>query len=577
MGLTPETIYTQMTAGVMVVPAAKLTEEQKRAVAEYLGGRPLDLHRSGSAQTMPSRCPANGPIESLAESSVPAARASAQTTGAWNGWSAEAGNTRFAGLKTAALTPAQVPHLELKWAFGFPGSGGTAYGQPTVVSGRIFVGSDNGYLYSLDAVTGCVYWSFQAKAGVRTAPVLGAVRSHGNTKYAVYIGDLRANVYALDAQTGQQLWSARADDHITARISGAPALYEGRVYVPTSSGEEVVASLPTYGCCTFRGSIVAFDSETGHQIWKSYTIPDELKPTKKNAKGVQLWGPAGGAVWNSPTIDPRRGVLYVGTGDAYTQPASSTTDAVEAMDLQTGKIVWSFQTLADDAWVLGCPAPAPNDNCPQKSGPDHDVGASPILVKLADGRSRVIVTPKSGTVFALDPDHQGAVVWKLALAEKPAATNGLIALGGTTDERNLYLGLEDGTFLAIDLAKGTKVWSRRLQSLSDLGPPNSLGEPRTKSGYRYGQSAAATGIPGVVFTGGWDGIFRALAASDGRVLWQFNTAQDFKTINGVAARGGSMGGPGATVVNGMVYVPSGYVMFGGAMAGNVLLAFAAAR
>jgi polyvinyl alcohol dehydrogenase (cytochrome) len=562
MALSPETIYTQMTAGVMVVPAQKLSDEEKRAVAEYLGGRPLDLNRSGSAQTMPNRCRS------------PSLMADPTASAQWNGWSAEAGNTRFAPLNISGLTADQVPHLKLKWAFGFPGGGGTAYGQPTVVSGRIFVGSDNGYVYSLDASSGCVFWSFQAKAGVRTAPVIGPMKKHGATKYAVYIGDMRANVYALDAQTGKQLWTARADDHVTARISGSPALYQGRLYMPISSSEEVVAPLSNYGCCTFRGSVVAYDAETGRQIWKSYTIPEDLKPTRKNAQGVQLWGPAGGAVWNSPTIDAQRGVLYIGTGDAYTAPAAPYTDAAEAMDLRNGKIVWSYQTLANDAWILGCPSPTPNANCPGKVGPDHDVGASPILARLADGRSLVLVTPKSGTVFALDPDRRGALVWKLGLTDKTAATNGLIALGGTVDDHNLYLGLEDGTFVAIDLAKGTRAWMVRLQSLDELGPPNGLGEPRTKTGLRFGQSAAATGIPGVIFTGGWDGIFRALSTVDGKVLWKFNTARDFKTANGVAARGGSMGGPGATVVNGMVYVPSGYVMFGGALPGDVLLAFA---
>jgi polyvinyl alcohol dehydrogenase (cytochrome) len=562
MGLTPEAIYSQMTTGVMVVQAQRLTDEQKRAVAEYLGGRPLDLNSTGSAETMPNRCTANPPMSDPAGSP------------AWNGWSAQPGNTRFAPLQTARLTPEQVPHLKLKWAFGFPGAGGTAYGQPTVVAGRIFVDDDNAYLYSLDAKTGCVYWSFHTKAGARTAPVIGAVEGHGAVKYAVYIGDLRANVYALDAQTGKQLWTATADDHITARISGAPALYGGRLYVPISSSEEVAAPLTSYGCCTFRGSVVAYDANTGRQLWKSYTIPEKPKPTRKNESGVQLWGPAGGAVWNSPTIDPQRGALYVGTGDAYTEPAAPTSDSVAALDLKTGKIVWSYQTLANDAWIIGCPAATANANCPKKVGPDHDVGASPILVTRADGQPLVLVTPKSGTVFALDPDHRGALLWKLPLTDKIPATNGLIALGGTADSHALYLGLEDGTFVAIDLMKGARLWTKRLQPLDELGPPNVLGEPRTKAGLRYGQSAAATGIPGVVFTGDWDGMFRALSMQDGTVLWNFNTAQDFKTVNAVPARGGSMGGPGATVVNGMVYLSSGYVMFGGALPGNVLLAFA---
>lgn len=573
MNLTPEAIYTQLTAGAMVAQAQKLTDDEKRTVSEYLGGRPLDLKGTGSVQTMPNRCTANPPMTD------PSA------TAAWNGWSAGSGNTRFAAHNVSNLTPAQVPHLKLKWAFGFPGGGGTAYGQPTVAAGRIFIGGDNGYVYSLDASSGCAYWSFQAKAGVRTAAVIAPMKSaagashgranHDGTNYAVYVGDMRANVYALDAETGKQIWTAQADDHLTARISGGPAIHQGVLYVPVSSSEEAAAAMPTYECCTFRGSVVAFDAESGRRIWKSYTIPGDPKPTKKKSTGVQLHGPAGGAVWNSPTVDPLRGVLYIGTGDSYTDPAAPTTDAVEAMDLKTGNILWTYQTLADDAWILGCPSPTPDEKCPSKTGPDHDVGASPILLKRADGRRILIVTPKSGTVFALDPDRDGAVIWKLSLTDKTAATNGLIALGGAADARNLYLGLEDGTFTAIDLTKGTQLWTTRLQSLDELGPSNSLGEPRTKAGLRFGQSAAASAIPGVVFTGGWDGILRALSTRDGKVLWKYNTAQTFQAANGVPAQGGSMGGPGATVVNGMVFVTSGYVMFGGALPGNVLLAFTA--
>jgi polyvinyl alcohol dehydrogenase (cytochrome) len=561
MSLAPEAIYSQVTAGAMVAQAQKLTDQEKRAVAEYLGGRPLDLNSSGSASTMPNRCAKSAPLADPAN------------TPAWNGWSAGPGNTRFASQATAALTPAQVPRLQLKWAFGFPGGGGTSYGQATVVSGRIFIGGDNGYVYSLDASTGCVYWSFQAKAGVRTAPVIAPVTSHGSARYAVYIGDMRANVYALDADSGKQLWTARAEDHLTARIGGAPSLHAGTLYVPVSSSEEAAAALGTYECCKFRGSVVAYDAETGKRLWKTYTIPEEPKPTRRNDNGTQLFGPAGGAVWNSPTIDPKRGVLYVGTGDAYTYPAPRTTDAVEAIDLKSGRVVWSFQTLEQDTWILGCPSPTQDRKCPTKTGPDHDVGASPILTSRPDGHPVLIVTPKSGTVFALDPDQRGKLIWKVALTDKTAATNGMIALGGTTDDRNLYVGLEDGTFVALALADGTRIWSARLQSLDDLGQPNALGEPRSKAGLRFGQSAAATGIPGVVFTGGWDGIFRALSTTDGKVLWQFNTARSFNAVNGGSATGGSMGGPGATVVNGMVYVTSGYVMFGSAMPGNALLAF----
>ena len=561
MALTPEAVYAAVTSGNMAVPAAKLTDAEKRSVAEYLGGRALDLTDWGSAASMTNRCATNTPFEN------PGAGP------AWNGWSADRANTRFQSGPSAGLDAGEVPRLKLKWAFGFP-HGDTAFGQPSVVGGRIFVGSDIGYVYSLDAKTGCVYWSFHAKAGVRTAPTVGPVKGHGSTKYAVYIGDMRANAYALDASTGEQLWTQELSDHYTARISGAPALYEGRLYVPISATEEVFAASPSYPCCTFRGSVVALDADTGRQLWKTYMIPEAPKPIRKNSQGVQLWAPAGAAVWNSPTIDPRRNALYVGTGDAYTEPAAKTSDAVVALDLKTGAILWSFQAVPNDAWMVGC-APVTTENCPKDLGVDYDFGSSPILANVPQRGALLLATPKSGTVYALDPDRKGAVVWSVSLSEKPAPNNGQIAFGGTTDLAKIYLALEDGNFAAVDLLTGKRAWLTRLESLDDLGQPTPNGENRTKAGLRFGQSAAVTGIPGVVFTGGWDGILRALSTTDGSILWQFNTVRDFKTVNGVAAKGGSMGGPGPTVVGGTLYVGSGYANVGGGMPGNVLLAFSA--
>ena len=579
MKLTPEKVYAAVTTGTMTVPAQGLSDQEKRAVAEHLGGRPLDLTDTGSADKMSNRCGSNPRL------AQPSASAS------WNGWGANGQNTRFQSSQMAGLSAERIPQLQLKWAFGFP-RGDTAYGQPTVVAGRVFIGSDNGYVYSLDAATGCVYWSFHARSGVRTAPVIGplarvevmaALPSNGvrttpgpfysPAEYAVYFGDMRANAYALDASTGKQLWIQELSDHYTARITGAPALYEGRVYVPISATEEVFSASPSYPCCTFRGSVVALDALTGQQLWRTYVIPAAPKPVRKNSKGVQLWAPAGAAVWNSPTIDAKRHVLYVGTGDAYTEPAAKTSDAVVAIDLSTGKINWSFQAVPNDAWMVGC-VPETTENCPKHLGVDFDFGSSPILLSLANGRQILLATPKSGTVFALDPDRKGAVLWSVSLSETTAPNNGQIAFGGAADSKMAYLALEDGTFAALDLAAGKRAWVTRLESLDNLGAPTSNGENRTKAGLRFGQSAAVTGVPGAVFTGGWDGILRALSTDDGKLLWQFNTAQDFKTVNGVAAKGGSMGGPGVTVANGMLYVPSGYANVGGGMPGNVLLAFA---
>lgn len=560
MALSPESIYATLSTGTMAaVVGQKLTDDERRALASYLGGRPLT--DTGGADKMTNHCASNPPLENIAAGP------------SWNGWSPNLQNTRYDPAENAGLSAAQVPQLKLKWAFGFP-NGDTVYSQPTVVGGRIFIGSDMGYFYSLNADTGCVYWSYRTKAGVKSAPTVGPVKGRGATKYAVFFGDLRGNVYALDASTGKELWTGHPEKHYAARIAAALVYYGGVVYVPGSSVEEVFSSDVSYACCTFRGNIAALDASTGRQIWKSYVIPDEPKPVRKNIRGVQLWAPAGAAVWNSPTIDPKRHALYVGTGDAYTEPAAKTSDAIAAMDLKTGKILWSFQAVENDAWAGGC-YPKPTDNCPRDLGPDHDFGASPILLDMPNGHHLLLATPKSGTVFAIDPDRQGALVWSLPTTTTVAPNNGQIAFGGASDAKDIYLALEDGTFIAVDLATGKPAWRVRLEELSELGPPTPTGENRTKENLRFGQSAAVTEIPGTVFTGGWDGILRALSTSDGRVIWQFNTVRDYQTVNGVNGKGGSMGGPGVTVVNGTLYVGTGYANMGGGLPGNVLLAFSA--
>lgn len=559
MALSPESIYATLSTGTMAVVGKKLTDDERRALAAYLGGRPFDLTDTGAAEKMLNRCAANPSFGNIAGNP------------SWNGWSPNLQNTRFDPVANAGLGAASVPRLKLAWAFGFP-NGDTVYSQPTVVGGRIFIGSDMAYVYSLDAETGCVYWSYRTKAGVKSAPTVGPVKGPGAAQYGVFVGDLRGNVYALDAATGKELWAARPEASYAARIAGGLVYYDGVVYVPGSSIEEVFSSDVSYSCCTFRGNVAALDASTGRKIWKSYVIPETPKRTRKNIRGVQLWAPAGAAVWNAPTIDPQRHALYVGTGDAYTEPAAKTSDAIVAMDLKTGKILWSFQAVKNDAWAGGC-YPKPTDNCPKHLGPDHDFGASPILVNLGGGRSLLLGTPKSGTIFALDPDRKGALVWKLPTTETVAPNNGQIAFGGASDGKDIYLGLEDGTFIAVNLATGRAAWRVRLEDFTALGPPTPTGEMRTRQGLRFGQSAAVTEIPGAALTGGWDGILRALSITDGKTIWQFNTVRSYETVNGVAGKGGSMGGPGVTVVNGTLYVGSGYANMGGGLPGNVLLAF----
>ncbi len=545
--MSPERIYEALTTGVMKAQGASLTDGQKRMTATFLSGRPLGSAKQGDARDMPNHCATNPPLAD--PSSEPA----------WNGWGGDLANTRFQSSASAGLAPEDVPQLKLKWAFGYP-DGLSAFGQPAIVSGRVFVGTDIGYIYSLDAQTGCVYWSYETKGSVRTAITVAPVRGRGSAKYAAYFGDAHANAYALDAQTGRLLWMTKVASHFVARVTGAPKVYGGRVYVPVSSSEEFQASSLDYPCCTSRGSVVALDASSGRKIWKTYVVGTP-KPTRKNSRGVQQYAPAGGSVWNSPTIDVRRHAIYFGTGDGETEPAPSTTDAIMALDLKGGKVLWVFQSQAGDAFLGGCSGATRTDNCPSVNGPDQDIGNSPILRTMPGGKRVLVFGTKNGRVFALDPDRKGALLWKTSVTPPSgpsqnafyAALNGVV-WGGAADNTSVYYGLAAGGMVALDLASGRKDWYMPF------------------SNTRIANSAAASAIPGVAFVGGADGILRGVSTADGRVLWSYDTARKFETVNQVPGHGGAISAAGPVIVNGMLYIGSGYGVTGN-NSGNVLLAF----
>lgn len=547
---TPESVLEAMTTGSMRVNAQALTDAQKRVVAEHLTLRPLGSSASGDAASMKNTC--------SADMAAPAA------TGRWSGWGVDAGNSRY--QPAAGLAASDIPRLEMKWAFGFP-NGSSAFGQPAVADGRLYVGSDNGYVYALNASSGCAYWSFRAQAGVRTAISIGTTA--GAT--LVYFGDLKGNVYAVNATTGAQAWTKRADPHPLTRITGAPTLADGRLYVPLSSLEEGSGANPNYECCTFRGGVVTYDARTGAEVWRTYTIPVTPKRIKKNASGTQLWGPAGGAIWSAPTVDAKRGLLYVATGNGYNDPAAETSDAVVAFDLKTGRLRWSKQVTPNDAYVVGCSATAANrENCPDDEGPDFDFGNSPILKTLPNGRSIITLGQKSGVAWGLDPDREGTVLWQKRLG-KGSALGGM-EWGSAADDQVAYFPVADaqhgpevsGGIHAVRLSTGEVLWTWRPRN--DCAP--------SARNCVESHSAAISVVPGAVFAGTTTGMLRAHATSDGHVLWEFNTAREFETVNGVPGKGGSLNGPGPVIADGMVFTNSGYAYLGMGLGGNVLLAFA---
>jgi polyvinyl alcohol dehydrogenase (cytochrome) len=549
--MPPEKIYDALVSGTMQAQAQGLTDQQKRIVAEFMSGRPLGSAKQGDAQSMPNKCASNPALTDPARGP------------SWNGWGNDLSNTRFQPAAAAGLTAAQVPLLKLKWAFGYP-TGVSANGQPTIASGRVFVGSDNGFVYSLDATSGCVYWSFENGSIVRNALAIGPVRGQGTARYAVYFGDGKANVFALDAQNGKLLWKTKADPHFIARITGGTKLYDGKLFVPVSSSEEFSSGNPDYPCCSSRGSVVALDANTGKEIWKAWVVPEEPQPYKTQANGVVLYKPAGGAVWNSPTVDPVRQAVYFGTGDATTAPSPKTTDAIMAVDLKTGKLLWSYQATENDVFMGGCNGPVKSEACPTPLGPDMDIGNSPILKTLPNGKRVLITGTKDGDVVALDPDNNGALLYRINAAGGQVGGGrggrGTIVWGGAADDRFVYYGVAGAGLAAVRQATGEKVWTF-------LPPP----PPGGGRGAQLG--AAPTAIPGVVFEGASDGKLYALSSADGKVLWEFNTAQEFQTVNRVPAHGGAISVSGAVVVGRMVFVGSGYAVGSGASAGNVMLAF----
>lgn len=547
----PEEIVAALTTGTMRTFAGGLAEAEIRAVAVHLTGKPLGSPVSSGASAQ--RC------------QTPAAAIDLKAPH-WNGWGHDSDNSRH--QPAPGLSAGDVPRLELKWAYAYPTT--QAIGQPTIVGDRLYVSTSSGQVVALNAQTGCTWWSIDTGASVRTAITVGALPAGGPAKYAAYFGDARANVFAVDAETGRELWKLKADDHPAARITGSPMLHGHRLYVPVSSLEEFAATRDGYACCTFRGSLVAVDAHTGRRIWQTYTIADPPAPYRRSPKGTQLHGPAGGAIWGAPTPDPKRGVIYAGTGNSYTDVPTGGTNAVVAFDLETGRIRWINQIQAADNFIVGCEGPG-NANCPQQPGPDFDFGSSTILRRLPNGTDVLLAGQKSGILYALDPDRDGRILWQTTLGG--GSPLGGIEWGFAADADRAYVPIADVLtppdkkkpgLSAVSIASGAVLWQTP-------APPArcAWGTNRCTNA----QSAAVTAIPGVVFSGTADGRLRAYAAGDGRIIWEVDTAaRTHAAVNGGEAIGGSIDAGGATLANGVLYINSGYGLILG-RPGNALLAF----
>ncbi|MEX2523481.1 MAG: PQQ-binding-like beta-propeller repeat protein [Gammaproteobacteria bacterium] len=548
-------ILQSLTDGIMQPMSAGLTSEERSQVAEYLGGS-LDgrSHPPLACKEGESGFDYNDP---------PFA----------SGWGVDPENTRFIPASVARLPAEAIPQLELKWAFAYPGVN-RARSQPAFAGGAVYVGSPDGTVYALDADTGCMRWSFRASAEVRTGITITPWRAGTKPDQPImgYFADILARVYAVNLVTGERVWQVKVDEHPTATTTAQPVLYNGMIYQSVSSLEEAAAADPDYECCTFRGSVVAMNAATGEREWKSYMLENKPQLLKEHEGGRKSYGPAGAAVWNSPTVDTKRGLLYVGTSNDYTSPAQPTSDAIVALDVESGDIAWVRQTAEDDAWNVACfEFIEDRINCPEEDGPDVDYASPPMLVK--DGRRDILVAgQKSGDVWGIDPDG-GELLWhtRVGRGGNQGGINFGLAAGGTrvfvpvADFDDGMLPIEDARpgMYALDAFTGEYLWKK---------PADNVCEGRGEH-CDPGISQAVTAVPGAVIAGHLDGRLRAYAAETGNILWEFDTWRDFDTLSGETARGGSFSGAsGPMVVNGRLYANSGYGIYFH-MPGNVLLVF----
>ena len=555
--MSPDAVLAAITTGIMQRESRKLSAEQRTQVAEYLFGKPMSEMK---APLPLPRCTGQAAKFDLARPPR------------IEGWGFDLANSRRIPADVAGLAPADIPRLKLKWALAYPGAL-RARSQPTFALGALYVGSADGTVYALDAASGCVRWTFRATSEVRT-PILISSWSGDRAPNPplAFFGDLIGRVYAVNALTGELVWKLKADDHPSATITAAPVLHKDRLYVPVSSLEEASAPDPTYPCCSFRGSVVAIEAQSGKIAWKTYTIPTAPKQVGKTRVGTPILAPSGAPIWAAMSVDTRRGLIYVTTGDNYTSPSEDHSDAVVAFDLKTGAQRWHWQSVANDAWNVACMVGGPN--CPEENGPDYDIGAGAILVTTKSGRDLLLIGRKDGMVIALDAEHHDKALWQRKIGR--GSLQGGVQWGMTAEPSRVYVPIADmadtaddkvyteaakGGLYALDTLTGESVWSTPADD-------QCKGERACDPGIL----AAITSIPGAVFAGHMDGRIRAYDSDNGKVIWEYDSRQDVKTLSGEIAHGGSVGGPGPVVYDGVLYVNSGYGLYFH-LPGNVLLAF----
>src|ERR1700720_1116780 len=460
-----------------------------------------------------------------------------------------------------------VKGLTTKWVFT---TGGDVSATPTVDGDAVYFPDWAGNLFAVKKDSGRLIWSHKISEydGVDGAISRVSPAVDGNQ---VIIGDIQnskqvhngANVISVDRQTGAIQWMTQVDTHPAAVITGSPVVFDGVVYVGVSSNEEGLATNPAYPCCSFRGSVVALDVKTGAMRWKTFDMPDN---------GGRPGGYSGGAVWQPPAIDPKRGTLFVATGNNYTAPADVEAcqnatptancaaaddffDTALALDLKTGQIKWAKRLQGLDTWTAACLTPTgPKANCPVPSSQDFDFGgAGPNLVGSIVGFGQ-----KSGIFWALNPDD-GNIVWSTPVG--PGASLGGIEWGTATDGKRIYVAISNSDLLPYTLVPSGQQITWGAWSALDVATGKILWQTADPTPGTIDRGSVSV-ANGVMYVGSNSGQMYALNTTTGNILWSF------------ASGGSVIDGP--SIVDGALYWGSGYKEIRGT-GNNKVFAFSLAR
>jgi len=508
---------------------------------------------------------------------------------------------RRQSAEETGLTRDGMKDLDIAWVAAFPQTP-TMRSQPVIVGDTLFIAAtDSGRLYALDTNTGCVKWHYVSEMTLRSSLTFAEME---NGQAAIVMGDAAGFVHAVDAKTGRKLWIANARLNEYNRITGAPVVYDGKVITPVSAIEVNYAGADDYECCKGQGALIAFDLKTGEKLWTGTTM-EPAQPTRLGRTGTQQWGPSGAIIWSTPVIDPKRNVAYAGTGENVSWPATDTSDAIIAYDLDTGAKRWVFQATKADIWNYACGRRGANCDWPgEYHSPDHDFGATAMLITRGDGSELVVAGQKSGVVWAINPDNgqlvwsnkvgrgsaNGGAHWGLAFdgelifapmndpnrpptpGENPNFGPGLHALDAMTGEiRWSYKPNQRDCGAELPVATAytpAPEWRRQHVNAPVLPPP-----PRPTGICRLGMSAAPLLVDGAAVTGTTQGMLRIFDAKTGDVLFEYMTNREYTdTVTGIPGQGGGLDSAPYIAGDGTLFVQSGYARFG-EPPGNVLIAF----